>query len=466
MLKYCFIILIVFSGGIFAQDTTCLKDITPLITISNTDSLICEGELTVFRSQSFYGNAVPFYQWLVNGIRVGTNSPDYITNSLINGSRVECILTISLPSCTATKSATSQLTIYVYPMIHPAITITPGKSVICRGEEVTFTALANGGPFPTFSWEINSHPTGDVSASFKSNTLHDGDSVSCTITIDQDSRCHTTTSAPSNKVVMHVRDYADPLLKIDAPTLNVCSGDSLTFTATVQNGGDYNIYQWQVNGKNASSNSATFTNKFANGDKVSCLLLTNIPGCSITTNVISNFQMVVVRDTPVITFMPADTSVISGEPAQINAFISGNATTFMWKPVNVLLMPQSLSSLTIPLIHNTTINLTAVDINGCTATKDITINVLYKLYMPSAFTPNKDGKNDVFRIPPGASIMLHKFIIINRWGNVVFNTSDISKGWNGTLRGQNLDTGIYVYLIKGVVQGKETIIKGTVILLR
>jgi gliding motility-associated-like protein len=92
--------------------------------------------------------------------------------------------------------------------------------------------------------------------------------------------------------------------------------------------------------------------------------------------------------------------------------------------------------------------------------------VLHSLRMPTAFTPNKDGKNDLFRIPPGASIRLQEFAIFDRWGSAVFRTADITEGWNGSYEGRYLDTGVYIYVIKGVVQDQEVIIKGTVALLK
>lgn len=445
-----------------------INNIKPVITIANNDSLICEGELTVFTSQSSYGNAVPSYQWLVNGITVGTNSPDYSTTSLTNGSRVECVLTTSTPSCPGTsRTANSQLTLYVYPMIHPAITIIPSKTQICRGGEVTFTATANGGAYPTFTWEINGEPTGDVGPALITSTLKDRDSVSCTVTIDQDSRCHTSTSAPSNKIGMHVQDFTDPTLTIAVPVTDVCAGTSVTFTATQQNAGDNKWYQWQVNGYNEGISSPTFISKgFANGDKVSCTLSTNIPGCFITAKVSSNIEVVTVRNAPVITFSPPEISIPSGEPAQLSASVSANTTSFVWSPAAALLTPQSLTSSTVPLTHDTAFNLTVVDANGCTASKELVVKVIHKLYMPSAFTPNKDGKNDAFRIPSDASIRLREFSVFNRWGNVVFRTTDITKGWNGTYQSRDLDIGTYVYVIKGVMQDKEVIIKGTVTLLR
>ena len=148
-----------------------INDITPVITVANEDPLICEGELTLFTTQSFYGNAIPSYQWKINDKPIADTTTYYTTDTLTNGSKVECILTISTPGCPGTRSSISWMTIYVYPLIHPAIKITPDKTEICRGETVTFTATANGGAYPSFAWEINGIPTGDTSTSLVTSSL-------------------------------------------------------------------------------------------------------------------------------------------------------------------------------------------------------------------------------------------------------------------------------------------------------
>ena len=445
-----------------------INDIAPIISIANNDTLICEGNLTVFTAQAYYGNAQPFYQWKVNGIPVGTNKPDYETDSLTNGSKVECTLTISTAGCPgASRSSTAQMNIYVYPMVHPAIKITPSRTQICRGEEVVFTATANGGAFPSFTWEINGIRTGDMGPSLTSSKLKDGDSISCIITIDQDSRCHTTTSAPSNKVGIHVLDYIEPIVTIAAPVLDACAGEALTFIATGQNTGDYKSYQWQVNDQGAGNNSLTFiTNQLKNGDKVSCILSTNIVGCAFNASASSNYEVVTIRDNPVITFLPPEISVMSGESAQLNASVTGSMASVTWEPESILVTPQALTSATASLSHDTVFNLTVVDVNGCKASKELVVKVLFNMHIPSAFTPNNDRLNDVFRIPPGSSVTLKEFSVIDRWGNVVFRTTDITKGWNGKYQSRNLDAGIFVYLIKGVIKGKEVMEKGTVTLIR
>ena len=326
---------------------------------------------------------------------------------------------------------------------------------------------ANGGTAPTFSWEINGKPIGEVSSSLVTSTLKDGDSVSCTITIDQDSRCRTSTSAPSNKVGIHVIDYPEPSLTIGAPILDICPGTPVTFAAKVEHPGDHNFYQWKVNGNDIGKDSPIFiNNEFRNGDEVSCILSTDIPGCPFPAKVASNAERVTVRDLPVITFSPPEISVAYGEAAQLLATVSASTTSVAWTPTAALTTPQSLTSSTVPLTRDTVFNLAIVADNGCIASKDLAVKVLNKLYMPSAFTPNTDGKNDVFRIPQSASISLREFSIFNRFGNIVFNTRNIADGWDGTYKGQQSDTGTYVYFIKGTVLDKEVTIKGTVTLIR
>src|SRR6185369_17157688 len=98
---------------------------------------------------------------------------------------------------------------------------------------------------------------------------------------------------------------------------------------------------------------------------------------------------------------------------------------------------------------NTTYTLTATNDEGCTASKSMRAIVFSPFYMPNAFTPNGDGKNDVFRIPPGSSLSLEEFSIYDRWGTRIFSTQNIDKGWDGTINGKPLPTGVFIYVIKG-----------------
>lgn len=67
-------------------------------------------------------------------------------------------------------------------------------------------------------------------------------------------------------------------------------------------------------------------------------------------------------------------------------------------------------------------------------------------FVPSAFTPNGDGLNDTFG-PVGEGIAEYQMLIFNRWGNLVFESSDIGKQWDGTYQGEKAELGVYVYKI-------------------
>ncbi len=92
-----------------------------------------------------------------------------------------------------------------------------------------------------------------------------------------------------------------------------------------------------------------------------------------------------------------------------------------------------------------TITLLLTDTNGCSNTAYDTLLVLpnYTVFLPNAFSPDGDGKNDIFKAV-GTGILSYNMVIFDRWGNAVFETSDLSKGWAG----DNASDGVYIYRIR------------------
>ena len=109
------------------------------------------------------------------------------------------------------------------------------------------------------------------------------------------------------------------------------------------------------------------------------------------------------------------------------------------------------------------------DSNGCQASDSILIGdyCSTKFVVPSAFTPNGDGKNDFFiplYIDPPASFTMH---IYDRWGDLVFQTNNVTVGWDGKFKGKEQPVGTYIYYIQYTFQGqKEQGLHGALELLR
>jgi gliding motility-associated-like protein len=105
------------------------------------------------------------------------------------------------------------------------------------------------------------------------------------------------------------------------------------------------------------------------------------------------------------------------------------------------------------LLHVTTAN--AI---GCRATDSIWVMTVDcpELVLPSAFSPNNDGKNDNFFLLSRNFSKLDFFEVYNRWGELVYTTTDLNaKGWDGTYKGQVAEIGVYVYKTQVVDRGGQ-----------
>jgi gliding motility-associated-like protein len=106
---------------------------------------------------------------------------------------------------------------------------------------------------------------------------------------------------------------------------------------------------------------------------------------------------------------------------------------------------------------------------GCTDTATVKVIVdpnSFSIYVPNVFTPNGDGKNDVFLVY-GPSINLLEMRIFNQWGQQIYTTNDKTRGWNGFYNGQQQPAGVYIYVVKATLYNGTVIAKkGTLLLIR
>lgn len=160
-------------------------------------------------------------------------------------------------------------------------------------------------------------------------------------------------------------------------------------------------------------------------------------------------------------------NVIRCKSNEIKLMASGGLS-YAWSPAEYCDNPAS----EMPLVNppkTTVFTVTGTDENGCTG-KD-TISVLFvgksEVYLPNAFTPNGDGRNDVYKILDQCNFVLTSFNVYSRWGTNIFTANDIKAGWDGKYNGQEQELGVYFYLVKGkTLDGEELIFKGDFTLIR
>jgi gliding motility-associated-like protein len=114
--------------------------------------------------------------------------------------------------------------------------------------------------------------------------------------------------------------------------------------------------------------------------------------------------------------------------------------------------------------------LEVTDEKGCKGKDSIVIQTkqcLKGLFVPSGFTPNRDGKNDQFKAQLFGPINVFELTVYNRWGEVVFRSSDPDKGWDGKYKGKEQDGGAFVWICRYQLEREEAKVeRGTVTLIR
>jgi gliding motility-associated-like protein len=253
-------------------------------------------------------------------------------------------------------------------------------------------------------------------------------------------------------------------ISISSSANDICPGSPVTFTAVSANVGSTPLFQWKLNGVDVGGNSRSYSNSsLINGDRINCVM-TTIKECPNTKFVYSDTITMIIKPAAEISFNPAEHAIAPGSSVVLNATVTGSLLSYLWTPATGLNDPLSLNPVAAP--QATTIyNLSVVGTSNCITDKKIKVAVHKYIQIPNSFSPNGDGLNDIFRVPPGTDLDLQIFSIFDRMGNEVFKTSDISKGWDGRHKGQLASPGVYTYLLKGKDPRGDVFLKGTVILI-
>ena len=176
-------------------------------------------------------------------------------------------------------------------------------------------------------------------------------------------------------------------------------------------------------------------------------------------------------------YLKADFSVFAdncpNEPVPFTSAAKGNIVSHQWafgdggtasdeSPQYIYKTPYQQTAYTV--------RYTVTDTYGCqqTAEKIVTVYPSCYLAMPTAFTPNGDGKNDLFRVLNAVKAENLELLLFNRWGQLVFKTTNWKQGWDGKINGELQATGVYVWLLRYTDRNSKKRIeqKGTVTLIR
>ncbi len=240
-----------------------------------------------------------------------------------------------------------------------------------------------------------------------------------------------------NTTVKHMTINPIPDVSISVAD-SVCAG-SVFYLNSLTSGGEIAQYQWMPSLGLGSPNSAS-TSASADLPVSYSLEVTNVFGCK---NQSKAEYVHVEQPVKPITW---DTTVVIGQPIPLNSNL-GTHYTYTWLPspdLNCVNCYNPMSSTTV----NATYSVEVEDNMHCFRvinTYSVFIDPQTSVDVPTAFTPNGDGINDVIYVDGWGIKKLNYFRIYNRWGQLLFESNDIKVGWDGTYNGvpQNMETYVY-----------------------
>lgn len=315
-----------------------------------------------------------------------------------------------------------EYTLYIQDENPIVISNFPSNESICDGETVTLNLTASGG-FPPYEILWNGVAQNNVVVAPNSD-------ITFIAEVYDAAGCF----AGNQFLVDH---HPNPIVNA-GPDINACSQQNLTLGVQIDAyaGG---TYLWTPSVQ-LNSNSVAYPVMTPVNTQTYTITATSTAGCTA-------------QDQLTVTVLPSPTANAGPDQSivylQTSAVISatGNGTA-SWYPSTQLSCNTCFSPEATPTDH-TTYTLSVIAPNGCIATDEVVIfvEVPKDVFVPSAFSPNGDGNNDVL-FARGYTISTMKFVVYDLWGQVMFESYRPDEGWDGTINGVAASIGLYVYTLE------------------
>ena len=338
---------------------------------------------------------------------------------------------------------TSQLQVYVNPT--PEVDISAVD--VCLGTPVQFTnnTVLNGGTIAMHNWQFgNGQQANGANQQF---VYPEHGAYLITLTATSDSGCVGTGTTPVNV-------YPYPQAQFTFGETQGCTPFDAPFlsSSTIAAGYEIGSYAWDFGDGSIATDAAPF-HVYADSGlfDVQLIVTTAIGGCADT--VVLTGLMEVFR-TPVadFSFRPTQTSML--DPRIFFTNNSVDASQYSWSFGDGVTANTSDPMHTYGLEGDYAVTLTAINgICSSTITQTLTIDPETFIYIPSAFTPNGNRRNDGFTAK-GVGVEQFEMSIFDRWGKRLFYSTNMSESWDGTYDGKELPNDTYVYQIE-IVNAKD-----------
>ncbi len=419
---------------------------SPLV-VASTPSVVqdCEDYTVLFDNLST-GATSFFWDFGVPGITSDTTSDAFPPAFSYPDTGTFQLTLVANPGFLCADTAFA--TISIYPTLVGGWSFDAG----CSGIPVTFTDTSTSqvaGNIDSWTWTL-----GDGTVLTDPSPVHqyaDGGSYTVTLIVGTDRGCADT--------VTQVVDVA-PGPDVDFAVAPICQDELPNFVnLTTILTGTITDWAWDFGNGDTSDEEDPVYAYPAPGTFTVQLVATSANGCTDT----ARQELPVGR-------VPETDAGTGGTVDYLDLFPLGGSGVgdIVWTPGVHLDDPRRIDPV-FTAWETTTFTLTITSEDGCSASDTVTVFVRPQevLDLPNAFSPNGDGVNDVFELLDNDIADLAFFRIWNRWGELVFETTDLDAGWDGTYKGQPQETGTYVYAVRATgLLGQEFVGQGSFTLVR
>lgn len=434
----------------FITVTSCTTPPVASFTASNQN--ICVGDCINFTNTSTGG---PFTatNWTFTGAATASSSTNNPTNICYNTpGTYQVSLTVTDANGTDTETQAGFITVTTCTS-PPVASFTVNSQTVCAGDAVTFTDNSTNTP-TSWSWTFAGGTPATSTTQNPTVTYSTPGTYSVSLTATNGAGSNTSTQVNYITVV----NCPAPTASFTTSSNSICAGECITITNTSTNG---TTFAWTFTGGNPSSSSSQNpgTVCYATpGTYPIQLIVTNATGDdTVSTNITVSAAPSVIA--------AGDTTINLGTSVPISAVGSGSGS-YLWVPSTNVVCPTCASTTATPQV--TTSYVVEYSEGGCTVTDTVYINVIIieGIGVPSAFSPNGDSNNDILYVM-GQGIFRMEFKIYNRYGQLVFETTDQTIGWDGTHNGKDANTGVFGYSLEYTLSSGEIgSMKGNITLVR
>jgi gliding motility-associated-like protein len=400
--------------GCDGHDSIKIRLLPDHITVLNNDTIVCAGTIIPLRAD---GDTAFSYNWAPE---INVANPLASNTTLNAQTSGYYTLTASFPGCVPMPDS-----FYVEVQPVPNVSIGPDK-VICTYDTIKLYGSVTPANYAnyTFDWT----PGFGLTDSTVKDPVFSGDNSVPELTLKV-----TTPIGCTGSDTMIVTVFQGDFLEVTPRDTGTCPPASIQLTAA-----GAETYSWSpaygLNDDHIANPIAT---------PVTSTDYTLLGSKNYSGHVCYDTQMVAVHVYPNASiYLPDSVQIWPGESYQIAP--EGNCSYFQWFPPSGLSDANISNPVAQPAVR-TRYFVTATTEHGCEIKDsiDILVNTETALDAPNAFNPSSGD----FKIVKRGIATLQYFRIYNRWGNKVFETSNIDKGWDGTYNGQAQPMGVYIYTI-------------------